>query len=123
MLALPPLRDLAPSRAQPRARVARRLLEKLESVYTPRQVSWLNMAECEFSVLSRQRLNRRLPDINAVRREVAAWAASCNQVGNTVDQRFATEDARIKLKTDGLSLPKTLYPCTGKDQAMMDIAC
>lgn len=95
--------------------LARRLLEKLEFVYTPKHGSWLNMAECEFSVLSRQCLNRRLPDINAVRREVTAWAASRNQAGNTVDWRFTTEDARIKLKT--------LYPCTGREQAMMDIAC
>ena len=73
------------------------------------------MAECEFSVLSRQCLNRRLPDINAVRREVTAWTISRNQVGNTVDWRFTTEDARIKLKT--------LYPCNGKEQAVMDIAC
>ena len=79
------------------------------------QEPWPNMAECEFSVLSRQCLNRRLADIKAVRREVTAWTISRNQVGNTVDWRFTTEDARIKLKT--------LYPCTGKDQAMMDIAC
>ncbi len=41
--------------------VARRLLEKLEFVYTPKHGSWLNIAECEFSVLSRQCLRRRLP--------------------------------------------------------------
>ena len=87
----------------------------LESVYTPRQLSWLNMAECEFSMLSRQCLNQRLPDINAVRREVTAWTISRNQAGNTVDWHFTIEDARIKLKM--------LYPCTDKDQAMMDIAC
>ena len=46
---------------------------------------------------------------------VTAWTASRNQAGNTVDWRFTTEDARIKLKT--------LYPCTDKDQAMVDIAC
>ena len=95
--------------------IARRLLAKLEFVYTPKHGSWLNMAECEFSVLSRQCLNRRLPDIKAVRREVTAWTDSRNQAGNTVDWRFTTEDARIKLKT--------LYPCTGKDQTVMDIAC
>ena len=74
-------------------------------------------------MLSRQRLNRRLPDINAVRREVTAWTTARNQAGNTVDGRSTTEDTRIKLKTDGLSLPKTLYPCTGKERAMIDIAC
>ena len=84
--------------------VARRLLEKLEFVYTPKHGSWLNMAECEFSVLSRQCLDRRLPDIDTVRSEVNAWTVSRNQAGATVNWRFATEDARIKLKQ--------LYPIT-----------
>ncbi len=53
--------------------IARCLLEKLEFVYTPKHGSWLNMAECEFSVLSRQCLSRRLPDIDTVRSEVNAW--------------------------------------------------
>ncbi len=84
--------------------VARRLLEKVEFVYTPKHGSWLNIAECEFSVLSRQCLNRRLPDIETVREEVTAWTASRNQAERTVDWRFTTEDARIKLKK--------LYPVT-----------
>ena len=78
--------------------VARRLLEKLEFVYTPKHGSWLNMAECEFSVLSRQCLSRRLPDIKTVREEVDAWTTSRNQAGGTINWRFTTEDARIKLK-------------------------
>ena len=45
---------------------ARRLLEKLEFVYTPKHGSWLNMAECEFSALARQCLDRRIPDIDTV---------------------------------------------------------
>jgi transposase len=84
--------------------VARRLLEKLEFVYTPKHGSWLNMAECEFSVLSRQCFSRRLPDINTVRKEVDAWTTSRNQAGGTINWRFTTEDARIKLKQ--------LYPIT-----------
>lgn len=84
--------------------VARRLLEKLEFVFTPKHGSWLNIAECEFSVLSRQCLSRRLPDLETVRKEVNAWTASRNQARNGVDWRFTTEDARIKLKK--------LYPCT-----------
>ncbi len=71
------------------------LLDKLEFVYTPKHGSWLNMAECEFSVLSRQCLARRLPDRNTVTRETAAWVDARNQVKKPVDWRFTTEDARI----------------------------
>ena len=84
--------------------VACRLLDKLEFVYTPKHGSWLNMAECEFSVLSRQCLSRRLPDIDTVRSEVNAWTVSRNQAGETVNWHFTTEDARIKLKQ--------IYPIT-----------
>ena len=79
-------------------KLARALLDKLEFVYTPEHGSWLNMAECEFSVLSRQCLGRRLPDRETVSREVNAWVVQRNQHTNSVDWRFTTEDARIKLK-------------------------
>ncbi len=78
--------------------LARSLLDKLELVYTPKHGSWLNMAECEFSVLSRQCLGRRLPDIETVTSEVQAWTNRRNQSNKSVDWRFTTEDARIKLK-------------------------
>ena len=78
---------------------ARQLLEKLEFVYTPKHGSWLNMAECEFSVLSRQCLNRRLPDTDTVGEEVAAWSAHRNDDIEPVQWRFTTEDARIKLRS------------------------
>ena len=78
--------------------MARALLDKLEFVYTPKHGSWLNMAECEFSVLSRQCLTRRLPDKDSVSNEVTAWANERNQNAKPVDWRFTTEDARIKLK-------------------------
>lgn len=77
---------------------ARRLLNKLEFVYTPKHGSWLNMAECEFSVLSRQCLARRLPDSESVANEIATWTRDRNQNTASVDWRFSTEDARIKLK-------------------------
>jgi transposase len=77
---------------------ARALLDKLEFVFTPKHGSWLNMAECEFSVLARQCFNRRLPDIETVQREVEAWTNTRNQTASKVDWRFTTEDARIKLK-------------------------
>ena len=78
--------------------IARALLEKLEFVYTPKHGSWLNMAECEFSVLARQCFSRRLPDLETVRQEVNAWSLARNQAATTVDWRFTTQDARIKLK-------------------------
>ncbi len=77
---------------------ARALLNKLEIVYTPKHGSWLNLAECEFSVLARQCLDRRVPDIDVVRRETSAWTRQRNQSIKPVDWRFTTEDARIKLK-------------------------
>ena len=79
------------------AEEARRLTRKLEFHYTPKHGSWLNMAEIEFSALTRQCLNRRLPDMERVRREVAAWEQDRNAVRATVEWRFTTTDARLKL--------------------------
>jgi len=76
---------------------ARRLTRKLEFHYTPKHGSWLNMVEIEFSVLARQCLNRRLPDTESVRREVAAWEEARNAARATVEWRFTTTDARLKL--------------------------
>ncbi len=76
---------------------ARRLLRKLRFVYTPKHGSWPDMAECEFSVLARQCLNRRLPDIDTVMVETTAWATRRNAHGTPAQWRFTTEDARIKL--------------------------
>lgn len=74
---------------------AHRLLEKLDMVYTPKHGSWLNMAEIELSAMSRQCLNRRLPDLDTVRRETAAWTSRRNASGTPVRWRFTTQDARI----------------------------
>lgn len=76
---------------------ARRLLDKLEFVYTPKHGSWLNMAEIELSVLAKQCLNRRIPDQKTLAEETAAWQQERNQRASTVNWRFTTEDARIKL--------------------------
>jgi hypothetical protein len=67
---------------------ARRILNKLAFHYTPKHGSWLNMAEIELSVLSKQCLDRRIPDIATLKSEVAAWEAKRNQAANTVDWRF-----------------------------------
>lgn len=77
---------------------ARRIAEKIEWHYTPEHGSWLNIAECELSVLKRQCLKPRLPDIETVEREAIAWQNQRNQRQVAVDWRFTTEDARIKLK-------------------------
>ena len=77
---------------------AKRILDKLEFHYTPKHGSWLNMAEIELSVLARQCLDRRIPDQKTLTQEVAAWEEQRNQEGKTIDWRFTTADARIKLK-------------------------
>jgi hypothetical protein len=77
---------------------AKRLADKLEIHYTPKHGSWLNMAEIELSVLQRQCLDRRLGDRATMEREVAAWVAARNTTAATIDWRFTTDDARIKLK-------------------------
>ena len=77
---------------------ARRILRKLEFHYTPSHGSWLNIAEIELSVLSRQCMDRRIPDKDTLTSEVAAWEESRNSSGAKVDWRFTTADARIKLK-------------------------
>lgn len=78
---------------------ARRLIEKLEIHYTPKHGSWLDMAETELGILSRQCLDRRVPDSATLTREVAAWQDSRNRTESKVTWRFTTAEARIKLKT------------------------
>jgi len=77
---------------------ARRLAKKLELHYTPKHGSWLNMAEIEIGVLSRQCLSQYIPEKDLMRTEVAAWEKERNQANATVDWQFTTADARIKLK-------------------------
>jgi hypothetical protein len=83
---------------------ARRLIEKLEVHYTPKHGSWLNMAEIEFSVLSRQCLDHRIGSRTEPEREVAAWQAKRNGQAVGINWRFTTTDARIKLKHLYLSI-------------------
>jgi len=77
---------------------ARRLSRKLELHYTPKHGSWLNIAEIELSVLSRQCLDRRIPEQAELAQEVTTWTHERNLNHNRVDWRFTTTDARIKLK-------------------------
>jgi hypothetical protein len=74
-----------------------RLTRRLEFHFTPKHASWLNMAECELSVLSRQCLDRRLPSREAVAAEVAPWEAERNRAGVRLVWSFRVADARRKL--------------------------
>ncbi len=76
---------------------ARRLTQKLEFHYTPKHGSWLNMAEIEWSVLSRQALSGRLADIFTVAARVNPWQSKRNQIRATVNWCFSTAHARTKL--------------------------
>jgi DDE superfamily endonuclease len=77
---------------------ARRLTERCEFHYTPKHGSWLNVAEIEFSVLSRQCLDRRIDSLEALRSEIKAWQQKRNQTSKAVDWQFTTAQARTKLK-------------------------
>ena len=83
---------------------ARRLSQRLALHHTPVHGSWLNIAEIELSVLTRQCLSRRIPDLETLKQETAAWASHRNAASKGVDWRFTTDDARIRLKR--------LYPQT-----------
>jgi len=84
--------------------VARRLTQRFEWHYTPEHGSWLNMAEIELSILSRQCTKRRIPNKIILAAEVTAWEKKRNTALVQIDWQFKAEDARIKLKR--------LYPVT-----------
>lgn len=84
---------------------ARQLLDRLETHYTPKHGGWLDMAEIELAVFTRQCLNRRIPDIDTLRREAHAWAARRNAAQTGLDWQFTDEQARTKFKR--------LYPKIG----------
>jgi DDE superfamily endonuclease len=77
---------------------AHRILKRLDFHYTPKHGSWLNMAEIELSVLSRQCLDRRIPDLETLKTEIAVWETCRNETANKIDWQFTTQDARTKLK-------------------------
>jgi hypothetical protein len=77
---------------------AQRLARRLDIRYTPKHGSWLNVAEIELSVMTKQCLDRRVPDITTLRRETSVWATTRNDSQTGVEWQFTTDDARIKLK-------------------------
>jgi hypothetical protein len=76
---------------------AKALWDRFEFVYTPKHGSWLNMAEIELNVLTGQCLNRRIDNIEEVRKEASAWQEHRNNKNAKVNWHFTTENARIKL--------------------------
>ena len=80
------------------AETARSLAARLEIHYTPKHGSWLNMAEIELSVLSRQCLERRIDCQQIMTGEIATWECQRNANESTIDWQFTTANARIKLK-------------------------
>lgn len=86
------------------ARRARAILRKIDFVYTPKHGSWLNVAEIELSILTRQGLPHRMASLTEFEQQVQAWVGARNDKLSKVDWQFTAEDARIKLKR--------LYPST-----------
>jgi hypothetical protein len=77
---------------------ARHYCSMLEMHYTPKHGIWLNMAEIEINVLANHGLSKRIPTMEQMRKEVAAWNKLRNKTASKINWRFATENARIKLK-------------------------
>jgi hypothetical protein len=77
--------------------MARRLVERLEIHYTPKHGSWLNIAENELSTMTRQSLDRRIPDREALEQETKAWYTQRNHSQKSVDWQFTTVEARIRI--------------------------
>ncbi len=84
---------------------ARRVLRRLEFHYTPKHGSWLNMAEIEIGVFSRQCLSRRIPDAAPLRRETVALATERNAAGAIVHWQFTCQDARRRMSHLYPSIP------------------
>ncbi len=77
---------------------ARRLIEKIEVVHTPKHGSWLNTAECELSGLEKQCLGERVADEATLRARIQVWNGNRNSRSKNIDWQFRTADARIKLR-------------------------
>ena len=76
---------------------ARRIIRKLEIHYTPKHGSWLDIAEIELNIMTRQCLNRRIDSIEKLTSELAAWEKERNENHSKVNWHFRTKDARVKL--------------------------
>jgi hypothetical protein len=80
------------------AQEARRIIKKLEFHYTPKHASWLNMAEIEIHVLGKQCIDRRIGNVEALKREITAWETKRNQRESVINWQFTVDKARDKFK-------------------------
>ncbi len=92
---------------------ARRILRKLEFHYTPKHGSWLNMAEIELNVMTRQCLSRRINSLEELSQELSCWERERKQLKATIKWQFTTKDARVKLRS--------LYPIIRSDTGYASI--
>ena len=81
------------------ASTARQLARRLEMHHTPKHGSWLDIAEIQISILARQCLCKRIPNLLLLNQELSAWACSSNASLKPINWQFSTPDARIKLKS------------------------
>jgi hypothetical protein len=102
---------------------ALRLSNRLDIHYTPKHGSWLNIAEIELSALTGQCLDRRIPDIKTMRREVAAWQNNRNNKFTKIDWQFTTSDARIKLKRLFIQSILMIQSTSLKSRSRVNIFC
>ena len=77
---------------------AKRILDRLDIHYTPKHGSWLDMAEIGINIMTRECLNRRIPDIDTLCSELEAWNEAYSQNPSPINWQFSTSDSRIKLK-------------------------
>ncbi|MBQ9221991.1 transposase, partial [Succinivibrio sp.] len=91
---------------------ARRIARKLEIHYTPKHGSWLDIAEIGINIMTRECLNRRIPDIETLRAELKAWNEAYNSAPTEINWQFSNETSRIKLKS--------LYPDIYRNQEIRD---
>jgi recombinational DNA repair ATPase RecF len=96
------------------AAVAHRLARRLKIYHTPRNGSWLNVAETQLSVLSGQCLDRRISSKEELKREIETWQKESNQTASTVIWTFTASNARVKLKH--------LYPVFEEEESGESIA-
>ncbi len=75
------------------------LAQRFEFIYTPKTASWLNMIECEFAVISRLCLNRRIPTMEQLGSEVVALLEERSRKQIRITWQFSVQAARSKLNT------------------------
>ena len=83
---------------------AKRFWDRLEQIFTPKHVNWLNIAEIELEILTKQCFNRRIDKINTVKAEVRAWQNHINNKNTKIKWQFSSFEARIKLHRLYLSI-------------------